>query len=130
MRSNAREAAFKVIFARLLGGNVTRAARENIYKQVKLNEDDKTFAERLISTTIEHEQELSDTIASAVTRFVDYRIYTADKAILLISLAEIMYFDDVPPIVTVNEGTTLAQKFSTEKSADFVNGVLGRIINS
>ena len=48
---------------------------------------------------------------------------------LLLALAEIRYLDDVPPVVSVSEATALARKYSTERSADFVNGVLGGIIN-
>ena len=63
-------------------------------------------------------------------RFAEYRIYAVDKALLLVSLAEIKYFDDIPPVVSVSEATALAKKYSTEKSTDFVNGVLGGFINS
>ena len=49
---------------------------------------------------------------------------------MLVALAEINYFDEIPPVVSVSEAATLARKYSTEKSADFVNGVLGGIINS
>ena len=130
MRSDAREAAFKVIFSHLLGGNLGRSARTSMYTRAELNEEEKAFAERLISVTEEHREELSDLIAAQVTRFAEYRIYTADKAILLIALAEIKYFDEIPPVVSVSEAAALAQKYSTEKSADFVNGVLGGIINA
>ena len=129
MRSTAREAAFQTVFARLLGGDLTEAERAKIYRQHKLGEEDKAFAERLVSVTEEHFEQLSATISSAVTRFADYRIYTADKAIMLIALAEILYFGDIPPVVSVSEAASIARKYSTERSADFVNGVLGGIIN-
>ena len=44
-------------------------------------------------------------------------------------MAEIKYFDEIPPIVSVSEATGLARKHSTETSADFVNGVLSGVIN-
>ena len=87
------------------------------------------FAERLLALVEERQEELTAVIAAQITRFAEYRIYTADKAILLIALAEIKFFDDIPPVVSVSEAAALARKFSTEKSADFVNGVLGGIIN-
>lgn len=130
MRSDAREAAFKVVFSELLGGGLGKSARGNLYKKANLSDEEKAFAERLISVTEEHRDELSGEIAAAVTRFADYRIYTADKAIMLIALAEIKYFDEIPPVVSVSEAATLARTYSTEKSTDFVNGVLGGIINA
>ena len=51
-----------------------------------------------------------------------------DKSILLIAMAEICYFDDIPPVVSVSEAAGLARKYSTETSADFVNGVLAGVI--
>ena len=69
-------------------------------------------------------------IAEKVQGFAQERIYPVDKALMLVALAEINYFDEIPPVVSVSEAATLARKYSTEKSADFVNGVLGGIINS
>ena len=57
------------------------------------------------------------------------RINPMDKCILLIAMAEISYFDNIPPVVSVSEATGLARKYSTETSADFVNGVLSGVIN-
>ena len=52
----------------------------------------------------------------------------ADRTALLIAVAEIDHFG-VPPAVAASEAARLAGKYSTENSADFVNGVLGGIIN-
>ena len=65
-----------------------------------------------------------------VENFAEERVYPADRAVLYLALAEIKYVDDVPPVVSVSEAAALARKFSTEKSADFVNGVLGGVINA
>ena len=129
MRSDAREAAFKIIFADLFGGDGEKNFRAALYKQAHLSEEECAFAERIVDAFFRHKEELSAEIASSVTRFADYRIYPADRASLLLALAEIRYLDDVPPVVSVSEATALARKYSTERSADFVNGVLGGIIN-
>ena len=129
MRSDAREAAFQIIFADLFGGDGKKGFRSAIYKEHELKEDECAFAEQLVNAVFSHQAELTEEIGAHVTRFADYRIYPADKAVLLLALAEIRYFDDVPPVVSVSEAAALARKYSTEKSADFVNGVLGGIIN-
>ncbi len=130
MRNDAREAAYQVVFSRLLGGDLPGPARTAMYNRYDLNEGERAYSERLIAVVAEKNAELSAIISGAVTRFADYRIYSADRAALLIALAEIKYFDDIPTIVSVSEATALARKFSTERSADFVNGVLGGIINA
>ncbi len=129
MRSDAREAAFQIVFADLFGGDGKKGFRAAVYKDHKLKEEECAFAEALVSAVFAHKESLGEEIAAHVTRFADYRIYPADKAVLLLALAEIRYFDDVPPVVSVSEAAALARKYSTEKSADFVNGVLGGIIN-
>ncbi len=130
MRSDARETAFKIVFARLLGGDCGQGYRSALYRAAKLNDDDKAYAERLVSLVAEKGEELTAAFMEKVERFAEYRIYPADKAALLVALAEIRYFDDIPPVVSVNEATSLASRYSTERSADFVNGVLGGIINA
>lgn len=130
MRNDAREAAFKVVFSRLLGGDCPKGVRTALYEQAKLDEEERAFAERLISVVEERCEHLSAVIAEKVTGYSEDRIYTADKAILLLALAEIEYFDEIPPVVSVSEATALARKYSAEKSTDFVNGVLGGVINA
>ena len=105
MRNDAREAAFKIIFADLFGGDGEKNFRAALYRQAKLNEEECAFAERIFHVYTSHKEELSAQLAGAVTRFADYRIYPADRAVLLLALAEIDYLDDVPPVVSVSEAT-------------------------
>ena len=129
MRSDAREAAFKIIFADLFGGDGERNFRAALYRQAHLSEEECAFAERIVDAFLRHKEELSAQVSAAVTNYAENRIYPADRVALLLALAEIRYLDDVPPVVSVSEATALARKYSTERSADFVNGVLGGIIN-
>lgn len=129
MRSDAREAAFQAVFSSLLGGELPKGARAALYRKAKLGEEDILFAESLLDTATLHREEISEKLNGAVKRYAEYRIYPADRAALIIALAEIMYFEDIPPVVSVSEAAAIARKYSTEKSADFVNGVLGGIIN-
>ncbi len=129
MRSDAREAAFKIIFAELFGGDCDSRFKAGVIKKAKLNDEETVFANDLVTLTEEHREELLNILSEKVTRFADYRIYAVDKAILLLALAEILYVDDVPPVVSVSEAAALAGKYSTENSANFVNGVLAGVIN-
>ncbi len=129
MRKTAREAAFKIVYANLFHNENGKNFRAAIYKQEKLDEADREFAEQLVTLISEHKEELISLISERVERFAEYRIYAVDKALMLIALAEIKYLEEIPPVVSVSEAATLARKYSTEKSADFVNGVLGGFIN-
>lgn len=129
MRSDAREAAFQIVFASLFGGDSGEGFRKKLYKKFKLNAEETAFAESLVSLAEEHGEELKGKLAEKVTRFADYRIFPVDRAIMLVALAEIFYVEEVPPVVSVSEAAALARKYSAETSANFVNGVLGGFIN-
>lgn len=130
MRSDAREAAFKITFASLFHGDCDEHFRSSVYKKQNLTQEECTFAERLVRLTTEHREELLAELGERITRYAEYRIFPADKAILMVALVEIKFCEDVPNVVAVSEATDLARKFSTENSANFVNGVLAGVINS
>ena len=130
MRNAAREAALNVVFAQQFNTDCLDVLKKKVFKQFKLEKDDDLlFACDLIATVEEHRAELIQGIEDACHHYKENRINPTDKSILLIAMAEIRYFDDIPPIVSVSEAAGLARKYSTETSADFVNGVLAGIIN-
>ena len=59
----------------------------------------------------------------------DHRVCPVEDAARLSCLAGVRYREGIHPVVSVSEATVIGRKYSTEKSADFVNGVLGGIIN-
>lgn len=129
MRSNAREAALNIIFAQQFNNDCSDAFKKRIYRQFGLEKDDDLlFAADLVAAVEEHRAELIEKIESACHHYRENRINPTDKSILLIAMAEICYFDDIPPVVSVSEAAGLARKYSTETSADFVNGVLAGVI--
>ena len=130
MRNSAREAALNIIFAQQFNTDCIDQLRKKIYKQFALEKDeDLLFAAELVATVEEHRAELIQGIEEACHHYRENRINPMDKSILLIAMAEIKYFDDIPPVVSVSEAAGLARKYSTETSADFVNGVLSGVIN-
>ena len=50
-----------------------------------------------------------------------------DRSILRMATAEILYFDDIPPSVAINEAIEVAKRFGSDDSPMFVNGVLDRV---
>lgn len=52
------------------------------------------------------------------------RIYKVDLALLVMAIYEIKYVSEIPPKVSINEVLNLSKKYSTEKSAGFINGIL------
>ncbi len=130
MRNAAREAALNIIFAQQFNTECDDNFKKKVYKQFSLEkEDDLLFAANLVGTVEEHKQRLIEGIEQACHHYLENRLNPMDKSILLIAMAEIMYFDEIPPVVSVAEATGLARKYSSEKGIDFVNGVLAGVIN-
>jgi N utilization substance protein B len=130
MRNTAREVALNIIFAQQFNDDCKDLLKAKVFKQFQLTKDaDVAFANDLIQTVESHRDELLFDIENACHHYKENRINPADKSILLIAMAEIKYFNEIPPVVSVSEAVGLAKKYSTEKSADFVNGVLSGIIN-
>ena len=129
MRNAAREAALNIIFAQQFNTDCLDQLKKKIYKQFALEEDDLLFAADLVATVEEHYDELITGIEDACHHYRADHINPTDKSILLIAIAEIRYFDDIPNVVSVSEAAGLARKYSTDTSADFVNGVLAGVIN-
>lgn len=129
MRNSAREAALNIIFAQQFNDECDTAFRKKIYKQFELTNEDMEFSADLVNCVCEHWDELIEGIENVCHHYRENRINPMDKTVLLIAMAEIKYFDDIPAVVSVSEAVGLAKKYSTDTSADFVNGVLAGVIN-
>lgn len=87
----------------------------------------RAYAERVLATVQAHRDEITERLRAALQNWSLERVAMVDRCILEIGCAEILYFEDVPLRVLINEAVEIARKFSTEESGAFVNGVLDRI---
>lgn len=126
MRSKARECAFKIIYASLFRPDAE--LQRSLYKTFDLTEEERGYADRLLDCVEAHRGELTEELNERSVGFTDKRMFPVDKSLLLMALAEIRYFEDVPDVVAVDEAVGLAKRYSTEKSVGYVNGVLAACI--
>ena len=87
----------------------------------------KTFAEKLIRGTAEHLEEIDSLIQKAVDKWKLLRMAAIDRNIIRVAAYEILFRDDIPDAVSINEALEIAKRFSTAESAAFINGILDRI---
>lgn len=92
------------------------------------NKDAHAFAKELVLATIDHASEIDEIIKTRVANWDFKRIAIIDRLILRMAICELQYFPDIPPKVTMNEAIELAKLFSTEKSGQFVNGILDAVV--
>ena len=128
MRTLARETLFKIIYSsQFNGGEFDEELKRSLYKSAELTDDDISYCERVLSLIAQHGDNLKTVIDEHSTTFPEKRIFPADRSILMISLAEILYIDDIPDKVSMNEAANIASKYSSEKSATFITGILSAV---
>lgn len=86
------------------------------------------FAEKLVRGLQEHRSRIDEILSAGAGTWKPDRMPVLDRALLRIALFEILYMEDVPAAVSVNEAVELAKIYSTEESSSFINGVLGSFL--
>lgn len=85
------------------------------------------FAFRLISGTLKHLESIDTAIITSIQKWRFDRLAVMDKTILRCATYELLYCDDIPSSVSINEALELAKQFSTSQSVAFINGILDSI---
>jgi transcription antitermination protein NusB len=85
------------------------------------------FSDPLIRGSLEHRDEVDEVIKKHAKNWELHRIAAVDRNILRLAIYEMLYRDDIPPIVSINEAVDIAKKFSTQDSGKFVNGILDKV---
>lgn len=130
-RRAAREAALKSIYAVDLGTNSTKDAVQNIIKPIfKDDRDGIRFAEKLFLVTVDNSSEFDELIETHIKNWDVNRLAVLDKLIIRMAISELLYFDEIPTKVSINEAIELAKQYSTRKSGNFVNGILDAILGT
>ncbi len=88
---------------------------------------ERAFAEGLLKGLAQESQHIDSTLAAAIDNYSFHRLAAVDRNILRLATYEILFRDDIPVPVSINEAVEIAKRFGTEDSAKFVNGVLDRI---
>lgn len=87
----------------------------------------KDFMESLVKGVMAHRSDLDSQIVKYAKNWELPRMAVVDRNILRLAIYEMMYREDIPPIVSINEAVDIAKKFSTQDSGKFVNGILDKI---
>ena len=86
-----------------------------------------SFATDLVKMTVTHLKEIDGMIRKIAKNWEFQRIALIDKNILRFAICELLYYQDIPLKVTIDEAIEIAKKYSTEESGRFVNGILDQV---
>jgi N utilization substance protein B len=93
------------------------------------NEERDDFMERLVLGVLEHCQEIDRLIEKYSENWRLVRMNIVDRTILRMAIFELLYCEEIPPKVTLNEAIELGKRYGSEDSGSFINGILDRIQN-
>ena len=85
------------------------------------------FAEPLIQGVLENRAKLDAEIMKYAKNWDLHRMAAVDRNILRLAIYEMLYREDIPPVVSINEAVDIAKLFSTDDSGRFVNGILDKV---
>ncbi len=85
------------------------------------------FAEGLVRGVLEKRTQVDEVIVKHAKNWDLHRMAAVDRNILRLAIYEILFRDDIPPVVSINEAVDIAKKFSTQDSGKFVNGILDKV---
>lgn len=129
-RRLARESALALLYS----SDITEQAVSEIVEAGAYPVDDidlPEYAEALVLGVAEHCEDIDAQLAATSENWALDRMPVVDRAILRLAAYEMLYVDDVPISVAINEAVELAKAYGGEDdSSRFVNGVLGRIARS
>lgn len=126
----SREIAMKRLYAETVGGVDSMEDALEQSERGMLTEEDMIFSDRLYEGVRAHLSEIDAEIEQYAKDWSIGRIAKVDLSILRVAVYEILYESGIPVGATVNEAVEIAKEFGGEKSAGFINGVLGTVAKS
>ncbi len=134
-RKTAREDAFKVLFESFFRPDSAEELLDYYDSQMKDSEgyetvssaEDKAYIRNVVIGVMEKKAEIDERIAALSQNWELSRQSKVSVTLLRIAIYEMLYMEDIPVSVSINEAVALTKKYDTEKMKSFVNGVLGNI---
>lgn len=124
-RREAREAVLQALYANEVGkGELEQTVNSIIKPQLGDDRGMFKFAEDLFRKIVNNQDEVDDIIRAHIKNWRIERLTTIDRLILRMAITEFLFFEQIPTKVTINEAIEVAKKYSTQKSGNFVNGIL------
>lgn len=126
-RSLAREAALKVLYQLDLTRDPPAEGLKIFFRDHRIPLDSQPFVTRLVEGTVGRLPEVDRLLAKYATNWRLDRMAVVDRNILRMGVFELLFDEETPPKVVINEAVELAKRFGAADSGKFVNGVLDSI---
>ena len=128
-RRKARELAVQVLFNLEFSSDSPADVFDLICEMFHSGKSIKSFSKELVLGVCEKRKDLDELIAHASKNWRLDRMSRLDKCILRLAAFEILFMEDIPPKVSIDEAVEIGKKFGSDGSGGFINGVLDNIYN-
>lgn len=136
MRRRGRECALQILYQMDVNkdletqaglGHVEEAIRSFWTSFETVEEDERSFAERLVRGVVGDLDAIDDAIAGVSQNWRVARMGKVELNLIRIAAYEILRCPDIPRVASINEAVEIAKRFSGKESAAFINGVLDHV---
>ncbi|GIN85525.1 N utilization substance protein B [Heyndrickxia sporothermodurans] len=122
-RRTAREKALQALFQIDMNEAEPEVAIKNILKDEQSDE----YLTKLVNGTFQNLKDIDEIISKHLEKWTIERLAKVDLNIIRLGVYELMYIDEVPANVAINEAIEVSKRFGDERSSKFINGVLSKI---
>ena len=131
-RQRSREIAMELLFGMELSKNSYEETIENFVEdyEMDLTTIDLEYIKSTVKVVTDNLEKIDGIITESLVNWKLDRISKVNLTILRLAVAEMLYVEDVPEKVAINEAIELTKKYSDEKSVSFINGVLDKAFKS
>jgi len=127
-RRKARELALQMLYQHDMSGNAPDMILSTFEELQKSKPNTREFATRVFKGTVENLTKIDDMITAQADNWRIERMAVVDRNIIRMSIYEFLHENDTPKLVIIDEAIEIAKKFGTQKSSQFINGILDGIL--
>lgn len=126
-RREGREAAVQFLFQNDLNAG-DQAVQEAVFWELRPSTKNvREFSDALIKGVLANQAAIDERIRKYTANYELHRIAVVDRNILRVAIYEMLFCNDVPPVVSINEAIEIAKRYGAQESGRFVNGILDRV---
>lgn len=127
-RRKARELALQMLFQHDMSGNAPDQILTTFEELQKSKPNTREFATRIFRGTLDNLDRIDEMITAQADNWRLSRMAVVDRNIIRMCIYEFLHEEDTPKLVIIDEGIEIAKKYGTQKSSQFINGILDGIL--
>ena len=127
-RTKARECALKIMYAIDITNEDPKKCIDVFWQNhEEVDAEIKSFADSLVMGVYNNREMIDKLVSASTTNWQLKRMAVIDRNILRFATYELLFMEDVPPKVSINEAIDIAKRYGDKDSGKFVNGILDKI---